>query len=175
MRRIVLFVITIFLMFNYAYSFDETDLLEDSGAENDTDTVLDGEELLNNYCDSLSIVTNHYFNVGLKKRDTSFDSLYKSKMNHILHRIKIIVHKEYERKSIEISEKEHALEILSDEHSRLIKYFLLALLFLSIGLLILLYNRYRVIVNSKKTLERKKTELSNANTELQVINKELMA
>jgi signal transduction histidine kinase len=102
------------------------------------------------------------------------DSIFTRESQQRIVEMQMMYDRERKESEIELLRKTNQINALNLQKQRILKNFLLALAFLVLISLFLLYNRFLFITRSNRLLEKQKEEISQNNQKLMVLNKNLL-
>jgi signal transduction histidine kinase len=102
------------------------------------------------------------------------DSIFTRESQQRIVEMQIMYDRERKESEIELLRKSNQINALNLQKQRILKNFLLALAFLVMISLFLLYNRFLFITRSNRLLEKQKEEITQNNQKLMVLNKNLL-
>ena len=158
------------LLFAFNTSYNKTNgspLNEEFHAE----ASLSNYEKVLSYMDSLVEVAEK---MRIRSELTRYsDSVFCDKIIKHIEQLQNHIEAEINLMDKQLYEKVGIIEDLDIERTRITKYFLIAVAVLSIGMLFLMYSRYRITSNARRILEEKQKDCVNANKQLEAKNAEL--
>lgn len=102
------------------------------------------------------------------------DSIFTRESQQRIVEMQMMYDRERKESEIELLRKTNQINALNLQKQRILKNFLLALAFLVLISLFLLYNRFLFITRSNRLLEKQKEEISQNNQKLMLLNKNLL-
>jgi signal transduction histidine kinase len=102
------------------------------------------------------------------------DSIYSEESRRKMYELQFMYDREQKESELQLLRKNEQISMLSSQHDKLLRNFLIVGVIMILVSLFLLYNRFLILRNSNILLEKQKGEISESNAQLVELNHSLM-